>query len=179
MDVDNDLYIANLINNACTTVNNMKGKVTFPREIRLSYLKSSIVPDLTKASGAYSERFNNIMLNSKYKEEYKKSKNMKEFNRIIFHELGHCNHHANCTNANKMGTLAELKIQGIKDTHFTEEFFKDIRNNNVIREFHREYGLSSPAEFIADTFACKMLGISIPKEVEEIYLKYGGIPFPR
>ena len=36
------------------------------------------------------------------------------------------------------------------------------------------YGLTSPAEFVAETFSLKVQGIPIPKEVETLYQKYGG-----
>ncbi len=36
------------------------------------------------------------------------------------------------------------------------------------------YGLTSPAEFVAETFSLNVQGTPIPKEVETLYQKYGG-----
>ena len=32
-------------------------------------------------------------------------------------------------------------------------------------------------EFVAETFAWKMMGKDVPKEIEELYIKYGGLSF--
>ena len=98
--------------------------------------------------------------------------------KAIYHEIGHANHFNNCKNADKMLRLEELKANGVKDTHFTEEFLNEVKNNDVVKKFHFDYALTSPAEFVADTFAYKIMGKQIPKEVEELYVKYGGIPVP-
>lgn len=84
-----------------------------------------------------------------------------------------------------MRRLPELKADGNKDTHLTEEFLQDVKDNKVVHDFFDKntstrlddgtiYSLSSPAEFVADTFSFKMLDKSIPEEVEKIYQKFGG-----
>lgn len=92
---------------------------------------------------------------------------------MLYHEFGHCNHVASCKNAIDMLALYNLKKLG-RNLQYTEEFLNDIKNNEIVKNFHRDYALTSPSEFIADTFAYKMMGKSIPKEVEELYVKYGG-----
>lgn len=100
--------------------------------------------------------------------------NLQYYKRTIFHELGHGNHHAYCKDAKKMHRIAEDEARGCTEHHFTEEFFKDIEGNDIIKNFHTEYGLSSPCEFVADTFSYIVAGRKIPEEVMKIYQKYGG-----
>ena len=103
------------------------------------------------------------------------------FTRAIYHEIGHANH----KNHLKMLRLSELKAIGYKDTHYTDEFLQAVKDNKIVTDFFEHNtvsrlangtlnALSSPAEFVADTFSLKMLGKTIPKEVETIYQKYGG-----
>ena len=73
-----------------------------------------------------------------------------------------------------MHRIAENEAFGVTDHHFTREFFKDIEGNEVIKNFHNEYGLSSPCEFVAETFSYLVQGRKIPEDVLKIYRKYGG-----
>lgn len=100
--------------------------------------------------------------------------------KTIYHEMGHANHHAYCKNAGNMGRLDELKKDRVMNTHFTQTFLNDVANNDVVKKFFgsNTYPLTSPAEFVAEVFAYKIMGKQIPKEVDELYDKYGGMPVP-
>lgn len=196
-----DIDMANYINEALVTVNNVtKGKSVMP---------NSVIVDKTNGFYAWRSYTNNtsdLIISSK---AYKlgtvaKSKGMsiKDFcektmwkdNRFvnkglspfkeIFHELGHGNHKRVCKDYNKMAKLKELKTRGISDAHFTEEFISETKNNKVVKDFFDTvgytrsdgsiYALESPAEFVAEIFSLKVQGKSIPEGVQRIYNKYGG-----
>ncbi len=196
LKVEDNLTAANFINELLTNVNNkMKGKSVLPRKIvfnrNLTSADSlegyaswsnnrkrlSFGPAFIKEFEAVQQTgksFLNVLGEYAKKDPYGAQYRIK----AIYHEIGHANHFKNCKNADKMLRLEELKSNGIKDTHFTEEFLNEVKNNDIVKKFHCEYALTSPAEFIADTFAYKIMGKEIPKEVEELYVKYGGIPVP-
>lgn len=198
LELDNNLFAANLINDVCTNVNNkMKGKAIFPKKVcfkdlskkncnaQYNYIKNRLELNSNGITGHYIKGVGEVNFLKLFNEGNSTYSKIKQHNNVVeemqftlTHELGHCNHYAKCKNALKMLSLKELERDCIKDKHFTENFLQDVRDNKLIKEFHRDYALTSPAEFIADTFACKMLGKDIPKEVEEIYIKYGGVAFP-
>lgn len=196
LKLEDNLTAANFVNELLTNLNNkMKGKSVLPRDVIFNR-------NLTSADGlegyaSWSNSKKRFSFGPKFIKEFeaaqrtgksfmdllgeyaKKDLYNAEYRiKSIYHEIGHANHFKYCKNAEKMMRLAELKANGVKDTHFTEEFLNEVKNCDVIKKFHCDYALTSPAEFIADTFAYKIMGKQIPKEVEELYIKYGGMPVP-
>ena len=196
LELENNLAAANYINECLTTISNkMKGKSVLPQKVKFDM--NLIGADGIKGAAGWCEDEKNLLLGPVSKDLYNIAQNkgcslmdifkeseqtnpklVEQVHKTIFHEIGHANHYYNCKNASKMGRLGELKARGVKDTHFTEEFLNDVKNNDVVKKFHCDYALTSPAEFVADTFGYKMMGKSIPKEVEELYIKYGGPVIP-
>lgn len=196
LQIGDNLDVANFLNEIFVDVNNkMKGKAVLPKKVKMESVTSS---DGYEAFGFYDKKGNmklgktfiNIVDLSRKKgvsfkefanEISKKANDETVITRMLYHELGHANH----KNFMKMRRLPELKADGNKDTHLTEEFLQDVKDNKIVHDFFDKntstrlddgtiYSLSSPAEFVADTFSFKMLGKSIPEEVEKIYQKFGG-----
>ena len=197
LDIGNNLDLANYLNESFVKLyNTMKGKVRLPNKVVLKPIKSADNIDGAAAMnrfgtlslGKYYQKVLDIVKQkgislkqglANYASRQPKDKNF--FQRAIFHEVGHLNH----KNHSNMGRLSELKARGIKDTHVTKQFLQDVKDNKIVKDFLGKntsseladgtiYGLSSPAEFVAETFSLKVQGIPIPKEVETLYQKYGG-----
>ncbi len=196
-----DIDMINYINEALVQVNNAtKGKSVMPKSVFVDNTHGFfawrtypnkpddlIISPMAYKMGAIAKK-NGMSVKDYYmKAMFENSrfadKGLSPF-KEIFHELGHGNHHVTCKDYDKMSELKKLEAKGIGDKHFTEEFISETKNNKVVKEFFdsvgytREdgsiYALNSPAEFIAEVFSLKLQGKSIPKEIECIYLKYGG-----
>lgn len=196
LKVEDNLTAANFVNELLTNLNNkMKGKSVLPRKVMFnrnltsadglegyaswsnSSKRFSFGPAFIKefeAAQQTGKSFMDLLGEYAKKDPYNAQYRIK----AIYHEIGHANHFENCKNAEKMLRLEELNANGVKDKHFTEEFLSEVKNSDVVKKFHCAYALTSPAEFVADTFAYKIMGKQIPKEVEELYVKYGGMSVP-
>ena len=103
-----------------------------------------------------------MRINKEIAAKYLESKDKEELLYLIKafnHELGHANHQAVCKDYEKMGNLKELNAMFIKDTHYYDEFMKDIKGNKVVKNYCTDYALTSPAEFVADVFAEQLICI--------------------
>lgn len=196
LKLGNNLAAANFVNELLANVNNkMKGKSALPKEVVFDRLLVS--DDWKPIYAAWSNIMKRLSFGATFIKEFetaeKEGKSFMDFlkeksitnpNRTpysitaIYHEIGHANHYKNCNQAYKMASLDVLKARRITDTHFTEEFLNDVKNNPELRKYYRSWALSSPVEFVADTFAEKILGKKIPEKAEELYIKYGGMPVP-
>lgn len=196
LKLEDNLTAANFVNELLTNLNNkMKGKSVLPRKVIFNRNLTST--DGLEGFASWNNSRKQFSFGPKFIKEFEVAQQteksymdlLREYAKkdpynaqyrikAIYHEIGHANHFKNCKNAEKMLRLEELKACGCKDTHFTEEFLNEVRNSDVVKKFHCDYALTSPAEFVADTFAYKIMGKEIPKEVEELYVKYGGIPLP-
>lgn len=198
LNIGNNLDFANFLNESFVKLSNsMKGKIRLPKKVELNPMIKSqddlacdamMFKNGTMQLGQIFQKIidmatrNHISLKQVLAlcaKNLERDKNA--FQRMIFHEVGHLNH-KNFTN---MGRLSELKARGIKDTHVTKQFLQDVKDNKIVKDFLGKntsneladgtiYGLSSPAEFVAETFSLKVQGTPIPKEVETLYQKYGG-----
>ncbi len=88
----------------------------------------------------------------------------------IAHEIGHCNHF----NLNKTGYWMSVA----RGKEFQTEINKPEIKEVCQKFFHSENYAKNPLEFVADTFAFKISGRDIPKEIEKIYKNCGGISVP-
>lgn len=187
----NDLDICNYVNSRLVMVNNFtKGKSVMPKKVVIQDIKSadglegfaswskgtlSLSHSWEKiADGARRNNHSLLEIDKFLSKEPEMAKCWQYCDKTIAHELGHANHFKHCKDARKMHRIAENEAYGITDHHFTREFFKDIEGNEVIKNFHNEYGLSSPCEFVAETFSYLVQGRKIPEDVLKIYRKYGG-----
>lgn len=196
-----DVDMANYINEALVTVNNTtKGKSIMPNSVIVDKTNGFFAwrnypnspSDLIISPTAYRmgtvARSKGLSVKDFYTKEMWKDnrftdKGLSPF-KEIFHELGHGNHQVTCKDYSKMAKLKDLKARGISDTHFTEEFISETKNNKVVKDFFDSvgytrtdgsiYALESPAEFVADIFSLKVQGKSIPEEIQRMYSKYGG-----
>lgn len=200
-----DVEMANYVNEALVTINNRtKGRSIMPNSVFVD--KAGINGNAFFAWRRYSNKASDLILSPKayklgsiareknmtvkdlytnalWKDNRFKEKGLSPF-KELFHELGHGNHEATCNDYRKMAKLKELTLRGINDTHYTEEFIEETKNNNVVKDFFKNvgymrndgsiYALESPAEYVADVFSLKVQGKSIPEEVQKIYTKYGG-----
>lgn len=197
LQIDNNVEVANFLNKIFVNVNNkLKGKANLPNSVVHKSINST---DGVSGFAAWNEKNKTLTLDGFWQYVNKAEKKGMSFNemlsqvrnkatidneyitRAIYHEIGHANH----KNHLKMLRLSELKAIGYKDTHYTDEFLQAVKDNKIVTDFFEHNtvprfangtlnALSSPAEFVADTFSLKMLGKTIPKEVETIYQKYGG-----
>ena len=198
LQIGDNLDVANFLNEIFVDVNNkMKGKAVLPKKVKMQATNATdglegfaswntkrvlkLGSDFEAIVNIGKEKGLTLKECIEYYKEFSKDKDPNFITRAIYHELGHANH----KNFMKMRRLPELKADGNKDTHLTEEFLQDVKDNKVVHDFFDKntstrlddgtiYSLSSPAEFVADTFSFKMLGKSIPEEVEKIYQKFGG-----
>lgn len=192
-----DLEIANYVNEGLVRVSNkMKGKSAMPKIVELAdYSGSKDNPFMSWQHGTcklrLKQQITNLAESARKKDislaEYIESFMFKD-NRytnkgyspfhFISHELGHANHFATCSDASKMVSIKKLQDRGITDTHYTEEFLKEINAPEIQslydKTFVSNYPKTSPAEFVADTFGRQIDGASIPNEFLNIYKKYGG-----
>ena len=196
LDLGDNLFAANFINESCVNVSNkMKGKAYFPKKIKFGsvdgngrapggFCKSEniIIIDCKNSfintSGTDFYSIFNRNLKEKYHDNYSKFIKEKEdlsiisiMRKLIYHELGHCNHAAICKDYHKMGKLKELGF--VVDKSITKEFL----NTKSIQETASkvsDYAKESPAEFIAETFAGLIEGKTYSNDVMALYKKYGG-----
>ena len=188
LEVNNNLTAANFFNKICTNVNNrFKGKAVLPEKIQY---KEGDKGRYNNMSWGVSTKSLNIygVPQAVLKNANMKGENIFKDNGYqllilsAYHELGHAQHYAFCKNATKMGNLQELIERRVSDKHYLEEFLQEIKKTEIQEAcnkfFTSDYCKTSPAEFVAETFAWKMMGKSTPKEIEELYLKYGGAPIP-
>lgn len=188
-----DLEIANYVNEGLVNVNNkLKGKSVMPNYVVLHNFGGIH----SNAFMAWSNKYKTLKIGPgvvKMAEQARKQKitlaecihlkdkkylgNINPFH-YVHHELGHANHHAVCQDVNKMGKLEELAQRGITDTHYTDDFLKEINAPGLKESFHQTfpsyYANASPAEFVAEVFANIIDGATVPKEFLSIYKKYGG-----
>ena len=85
----------------------------------------------------------------------------------IAHELGHCNHYA------------YSKLNYWKSA-LNQKEFKTVMDNRQMKAacdnfFPSDYHKTNSLEFVAETFAQKVLGKQTPKIIENFYKKYGGV----
>lgn len=195
LDLVDNLFAANLINESCVNISNsMKGKAYFPKRIQFGIVNNNI-----NANGGYDHISNIIVLRNKdpkwnidwydtfnktlkrkngyleYSKELKANDNpvFNAMRKTIYHELGHCNHNAICKDFEKMGKLKELEKDFISDKSIINEFL----NNKTIQETAAkvsDYSKESPAEFVAETFSQLMEGKTFSDDVMTLYRKYGG-----
>ena len=201
LELGDNLFTANLINDMCTNVSNkLKGKVAFPKKC---FFDSKIKRNML----AYYRPYNNTMginaqgitrhiapngkdinwldifAQKKYSDIIAKSekdtnsvsyKIIKNIKHNIYHELGHCNHMASINESSK------LKFSWFKNRMNFKSDIKDNKFNKICEEFFEDstnYWKTNMEEFVAETFAWKMMGKDVPKEIEELYIKYGGLSF--
>ena len=191
LDLGDNLFAANFINESCVNVSNkMKGKAYFPKKIKFGninnnskavggydHISNVLVVNETNSHGGWNfyKAFNETLKSKQNYLEYSKqlqkldiANNMRE---TIYHELGHCNHAAICKDYHKMGKLKELGF--VVDKSITKEFL----NTKSIQETASkvsDYAKESPAEFIAETFAGLIEGKTYSNDVMALYKKYGG-----
>ena len=197
LELGEDIFTANLVNDMCTNVSNkLKGKVSFPIKCNFEAMQKNDMASYNIYTHIMSINKNGYtgfsgiditgLLNSRmkkgasYKEALKSAEDAKvvlceavrNMKRHIYHELGHCNHFAVCKEApNMRNEYSKLYKE------FLGEINKTDTKSACSKFFENDYYKTNPAEFVAETFAWKMMGKTAPKEVEELYLKYGGIPF--
>src|SRR5574344_1119743 len=195
---ENDLNLANFINKCfADIVNKTKGKSVLPKYVKINKLVSrdniegfasmqqngtltlgKLYLEISKIAQDRQETLINLI--GKYEE-------LTAFVRGIYHEIGHANHFVNCKDSRKMMRISELKASYIKDLSYTEDFLKEIKGNKKIEEYFKDntkykfdgnneatiYALSSPAEFIAETFNNMLTtGKEAPEDIMKIYYKY-------
>ena len=179
IDTGGNLELANFINNRLVVYNNkMKGAVVIPKKVKFKNNMKTL--DGSDALMGWSN-WGELIINKDSVIKDLESKDADKFlylTKAFYHELGHANHQAVCKDYEKMGTLKEMKSMFIKDRHYYDEFMNDIKNNKALKKHCSEYALTSPAEFIADVFADKIMNKKIPPEVERLYKKYGGRNVP-
>lgn len=200
INVKNDLNLTNFINKCFVDiVNKTKGKSVLPKYVKIN---NTLVSEDNIEVGAMMQFDGTLTLGNLYlklseiaQKQHKtilklidENKDLTDCVRSIYHEIGHANHFANCKDASKMMRISELKASNIKDLSYTEDFLKEIKGNKKIEEYFKYnnkykfddnkeatiYALSSPAEFIAETFNNMLTtGKEAPEDVMKIYYKYG------
>ena len=96
----------------------------------------------------------------------------------MIHEQGHRAHFLKIGNPENywaMGKLDEIKNMGIADFSIYEDFMSE-KTQNIIKRFPflGEYASTSPCEFVAETYSALISDIKVPKEIMDLYKKYGG-----
>lgn len=197
LDLGDNLFAANFVNESCVNVSNkMKGKAYFPKKIEFGTVGNSEAPggfcksknlitidcknSFENTGGVDFYSIFNKNLNEKYLGDYSKFIEEKgglgiipTMRQLIFHELGHCNHASICKDYRKMGKLKELDFNYITDKSITNEFL----NTKYIQETAgkvSDYAKESPLEFVAETFAGLVEGKKFSDNVMALYKKYGG-----
>ena len=102
----------------------------------------------------------------------------REIEKTIPHEIGHATHFTYCPKANYMHSLENLEKLGLDKT-LTEQFLEDIKHVKGLEGLYSDYLLSCPVEFVAETFAYKILGRSLHPDIENLYIKYKGPEVPK
>jgi len=96
---------------------------------------------------------------------------------IVFHELGHINHHTR-TNIHKIGKTDELSRFGYK-SDITDEFLNNMDLQSDIGYEISSYAKTSPAEFVAEIYRKLAQGEHISKKLLERYRMYNGPEIPK
>ena len=200
LELNDNLFIANLVNECCTNVSNkMKGKAFFPKKI---YFDTADLQSHS-ANGGYNPLTNKITLNNaslgsagynfsnafnntlktknSYVEYIKQLENSKtaarrilyDMRHTVYHELGHCNHAATCKNWDRMVKPSEFEMFGNASRAITEEFLNDKAIQTTAAKV-TEYAKMSPNEFVAEVFAGRLLGQTFTDDVMALYKKYEG-----
>lgn len=153
-----DLNTLNTLNESlCNVHNRTGGRSIMPRCVSFKNAKKSA--DGREASAAYSNIGDRLTIS--------RVQELKPF--TIYHEMGHANHALN-TDFTKMMRIEEIMARGGKNAKVTSRFRGDDELQELIFNNMRQYAMTSPAEFVADTFAHKIAGdIKIPHQLEQAY----------
>ena len=197
----NDLEVANYVNEGLVNVSNkLKGKTVMPKVVELDSSSEPIshgfmawrregsklilkhqIENLAENARKKGVLLDEYIRTAMYKDSRFADKGLSPFH-YVHHELGHGNHFANCSESAKMVSLKKLADRGITDTHYTEEFLKEINTPELQdlfkNTFLSDYGKTAPTEFVAEVFANIVDGAKVPKEFMTLYEKYGGMPIP-
>lgn len=179
-----DLDVANWTNEGLTHINNKtKGKAKMPRIITytsnfpkkydvaatmnafgiLRINKTCIESNKAKIEGSFKD------LRTAMKKMFG-GKDLDEFY-VIFHEQGHLEHSKSAKNFHTLANPEELKRRGEKPS----EEVKDFMDNHLeTAEKVSDYAMTSPNEFVADTYAKMLSGHKFPHDVMELYKKFNG-----
>lgn len=90
----------------------------------------------------------------------------------LLHELGHLNHYPRI-NIAKINERNEVLRIGFS-TKTVDEFLNNEQLQNDIAEYVSKYAITSPLEFVAETFADIIRGKSIPDHLMQRYRLYKG-----
>ena len=185
LELNNNVYGAKFDNEICYNVNKrFKGKATLPRKVILEDIIRQ--NDGGIAGGVWYEDSKTLGFREVFKLLFNNAQkqgksiirdwNQEYMIRTAYHELGHAQHFAVCKEADKMS-------KGSVSKYYTREFLNDINNpenKKIMKEFFKDYDYvcTSPGEFVAETFAYKMMDKPVPKVIDDMYIKYGGRPVP-
>ncbi len=136
--------------------NKSKGRIQLPKKVSLHLLSCE----------GLSSRAGHIKLN--------KNLNGKALEYALCHELGHINHYGR-TNVDIIDTPMNALRWGF-DTSKTMAFAEDTSLIADITSNMGWYATMSPCEFVAETFAKSLGGVSIPKGILKKYAQYKGMP---
>ncbi len=153
-----DLKTLNTLNESlCNVHNRTGGRSIMPRAVIFQNAKKSA--DGLCAVAAYSDILDQLYI--------LRVQELKPF--TVYHEMGHANHALN-TDFLKMSRITEIVARGGKNAKVTSRFTSDDELQELIFKHMGQYAMSSPAEFVADTFAHKIAGdIKIPHKLEQAY----------
>lgn len=185
LNVGDNLSFANAVNNILIEASNLcKGKIALPKILKKFKLANTVNGDyaasgtmrlsediygsLKYASGKGLEGFFEILKKTPHVSISKELQNYLNLRRTLFHELGHANHAANSFNGYSVKNFGNI-LDKCYDEVFN--FFKKYKG--LMKE-GKPYALTSPAEFVAETFQLLISGVKIPDSVMTIYKKYGG-----
>ena len=154
-----DLAQVNELNRALTIVHNKtKGRARMP--VGVLFRDELISSDGMHCAARYTNMGDRLVLSRMCPHD--------RISKTVFHELGHAQHGLN-TDIAKLGRLQEIYNNGISNTSMTEAFLSEVELNNMIAKTFGENYASSPAEFVAEYFAQKMLGKKIPVQLKDLY----------
>lgn len=92
--------------------------------------------------------------------------------RYIFHELGHLAHQKSYALCDQCHTLNVYKQFNLQPTKMLKDFLANPEEQRIAK-LVSGYAASSPNEFVAETFSYLVKGEKFPKEVMDLYKKYG------
>lgn len=152
-----ELRIYNKIVKILTDIqNNSQGEIRLPKYISINQ------KFLKKCGMDAATVFNAIIF----------GKSFAYLKHIIYHELGHLNH-AVKANYRIMTMPKQLLMAGV-NPEISNEFVNNRTLQNEVYKHLGWYAGTSPAEFVAETFAGLMKGKTYPKEIMDRYAMYLG-----
>ena len=93
----------------------------------------------------------------------------------LLHEMGHSEHYRNVGSAkyNAMFDAEKFKKAGLTVSNITQDFINSEEKQSLA-QIVSHYAKTSPLEFVAEAYSKLVDGITLPKDVMELYNFYGG-----